>query len=137
MVVIDRKKKIMLSIIIPLLIIFAIFLYIHFMTIQTNWIIHYNDDRGSELTYNATNIVYYGTDINYKDEYYSGRKYTNGIICIFTYYSKWDEYKKIQYPLHIIGNVIGIYNIHSKNYIEYYDSEIDKYFYINSYEYEY
>lgn len=136
----DKKRKIVLSIIIPILTIFVIFLYFYFMVKQTNCVIHYNDDRGSELTCNATHIVYYGPDINYKSEYYSGRKYTNGIICIFALYSRWDEYKNNRYQLHIVGNVIGIYGVKSKDYIEgksYYNDEIDKYFYINSYEYEY
>ncbi len=107
--------------------------------------------NGNPLTTTATEIVYYGYDIGYNpdsdydydeayeagEHYYSGSEHTNGIICIYTKYSRWDKRKDLRkgppyFPLYIIGNVERIYNSRSDPFayepLSYMD-EIDKGYY--------
>ena len=113
--------------------ILVVFIWKYFFASNYNYIIF---SSGGEPRAVATNIVYYGPDIGSKDEFYSGRRNTNGIICIYSLYSRFDEYKN-QNPLYIVGDVLDIENTNSQTTIRNYNYEIDKFYYINWFDYDY
>jgi len=99
----------------------------------------------NDKVYVASWILYYGPDIGYNPEFdyknddwyekgvhpYSGMEHTNGIICIYALSSKWDRKNNdpSDLPLYIVGNVSRVHHVYSDSDIEYFDNEIDKYYY--------
>ena len=118
---------------------------IYYFRREANYKIIVNEPYGYIATYIVTSIVYYGYDIGYDPNFdyanndcyeenvhcYSGSENTNGIICIYAFQSKWDRKNTpaSRGPLYIVGNVIKITNINTNTDIEYFDNEIDKYYY--------
>lgn len=128
-----RKKTIIICGVI-LGIILILFLWNYYFAQKGNWQIYINNQDGFCV---ATDIVYYGPDINSKDEYYSGKDRTNGTICIYTLHSRFDEHRGPDRQLYIVGNISKIYNTYSKTYLERYDNEINKFHYGNWLDYDY
>jgi hypothetical protein len=106
--------------------------------------VYYTITSNDEV-YVASWILYYGPDIGYNPEFdyedddwyekgvhpYSGMEGTNGIICIYALKSKWDRkyISASNIPLFIVGNVSRVHHVYSDSDIEYFDNEIDKYYY--------
>ncbi len=126
-----RKKTIIICVVI-LGIILILFLWNYYFAQKGNWQIYIN---GEPVGFReATDILYYGPDINSKGEYYSGKNRTNGTICIYSKTPRFDESTARPDQLFIIGNISKIYNEVSETYLEQFD-EIDKSYYGNSEDY--
>lgn len=130
----SKRKKVIVICTIILVIILIIFLFNFYFAKKGNWRINTNNESWPRF---ATNIIYYGPDINSKSEDYSGRDRTNGTICIYTLHSRFDEWRGSKEQLYIVGNISKIYNEISKTYLDYYDNEINKLYYGNSDDYNY
>ena len=145
-----RKKAIVICGVI-LGIILIIFLWSYYFTNKAYFQIYgriqpYSDINDRSI-YSATDIVYYGPDIdNYKyeegEESYVNEG-TNGIICIYTLHSRFDEWRGGDQDklLNIVGNVSKIIHIRTGNEWHgsgggYYD-QIDKTYYLNWEDYSY
>ena len=141
-----KVKKVLIPIGVILGIILIIVLWNYYFSKNAYYEICQDDEWGRRgIGISATNIVYYGPDIdnyNYEEgeESYVNDG-TNGIICIYSLYSRWDEWKGGDQDklLRIVGNVYKIYNTYSgtNREIEGYSREINKYYYGNSGDYEY
>jgi len=86
----SKRKKTIITCGVILGIIFILFLCNYYFAKKGNWQIYTNNEDGLRM---ATDIVYYGPDINSKSENYSGKDRTNGTICIYTLHSRFDEYR--------------------------------------------
>ena len=134
----SKRKKATVICGVILGIIFIIFLWNYYFAQKGYWRIYINDEIGGIP---ATDIVYYGPDIDNYHYEESEESYvndgTNGIICIYTLHSRFDEYRGSDNQLHIVGNISKIYNEFSKTYLERYDNEIDKFYYGNWDDYDF
>lgn len=128
-----RDKKIISIVAIVLASILILTFCLSFFIKEANWIIYANN---REIT--ATNIIYYGPDINSESASYIGKENTNGIICIFSRNSLLEIFLKGNVRKYeIIGNVKSVYNVHAKKNMDSYMTEIDKYYYLNWTDYPY
>ena len=131
----SKRKKIIIICTAILGIILISFLWNYYFAQKGNWQIYTNNEP-SFWFLEATDILYYGPDINSNSEYYSGKERTNGTICIYTLTSRFDEYTRFSDQLFIVGNIYKIYNKVSETSLEQFD-EIDKSYYGNREDYNY
>ena len=144
----EKMKKILILIfrVIGIMIIIGIFILLrNYFSKQVYYSITVYNSYNVSKTYDASSIIYYGYDIGYDPNFdydnddwyeenvhlYSGREYTNGIICIYALHSKWDwkNNDSSDIPLYIVGNVARVHHILTDSDRENFDNEIDKYWY--------